>query len=100
MHPTIGHETGVMPWPVREPRCKHGSHQSGRATMPAASYDLSISAARADALVASVLQSSDEPSARQARQAIAAAIGAYSDLRHQRLGLVGAATTSRAVRRA
>ena len=34
--------------------------------MPLAPYDLSISAARADALFASPLQRSDEPSARQA----------------------------------
>src|SRR6266567_1239479 len=41
---------------------------------------LSISAARADALFASALQRSDEPSARQVRQAIAAAITAYASL--------------------
>src|SRR5215468_1350131 len=35
------------------------------------SYDLRISAARADALFAPPLQRSDKPSARQARQAIA-----------------------------
>jgi hypothetical protein len=40
-------------------------------------YDLSIRAARTDALFASALQRSDEPSARHVRQAIAAAIGAY-----------------------
>jgi hypothetical protein len=92
------YQTGVMPRPAREPRCHHGSHQSRRPTMSSASYDLSISAARADALFASVLQRSDEPSARQVRQAIAAAIGAYGDLRHQRLDLVGAgAPASRAV---
>jgi len=45
--------------------------------MPSAPYDLSISAARADALVASPLQRSDEPSTRQVRQAIATAIPAY-----------------------
>ena len=45
--------------------------------MPLAPYDLSISAARADALFASPLQRSDEPSARQVRQAIATAIAAY-----------------------
>jgi hypothetical protein len=39
--------------------------------------DLSISAARADALFASALPRSGEPGARQVRQAIAAAIGAY-----------------------
>jgi hypothetical protein len=40
-------------------------------------YDLSISAAWADALFASALQRSGEPSAGQVRQAVAAAIGAY-----------------------
>ena len=45
--------------------------------MPSAPYDLGISAARADALFAPPLQRSDEPSARQARQAIATAIAAY-----------------------
>src|SRR5260370_28709400 len=45
--------------------------------MPSAPYHLSISAARADALFASPLQRSDEPSARQVRQAIATAIAAY-----------------------
>src|SRR5579863_1998703 len=45
--------------------------------MPSAPYDLSISAARATALFASPLQRSDEPSARQVRQAIATAIAAY-----------------------
>ena len=45
--------------------------------MPSAPYDLSISAARADALFASPLQRSDEPGARQVRQAIATAIAAY-----------------------
>jgi hypothetical protein len=38
---------------------------------------VSISTARADALFASALQRSDEPSAAQVRQAIAAAIGAF-----------------------
>ena len=42
--------------------------------MPSAPHDLSISAARADALFASPLQRSDEPSARQVRRAIATAI--------------------------
>ena len=41
-------------------------------------YDLSISAARANALFASALQHSTEPSARQVRQAIASASGAYA----------------------
>jgi|SRR5277367_253698 len=45
--------------------------------MPTAPHGLSISAARADALFASPLQRSDEPSARQVRQAIATAIAAY-----------------------
>jgi len=42
--------------------------------------DLSNSAARADALFASALQRSDEPSARQVEQAVAAAIGAFGEL--------------------
>jgi len=45
--------------------------------MPSAATDLSISAARADALFASPLQRSDQPSARQVRQAIVTAIAAY-----------------------
>ncbi len=45
--------------------------------MPSAPYHLSISAARAGALFASPLQRSDEPSARQVRQAIATAIGVH-----------------------
>jgi len=45
--------------------------------MSSAPYDLSISAARTGALFASPLQRSDEPSARQIRQAIATAIGAH-----------------------
>lgn len=45
--------------------------------MPSAPYHLSISAARAGALFASSLQRSDEPSARQVRQAIATTIGAH-----------------------
>ena len=43
--------------------------------MPSAPYHLSISGARDGALFASPLQRSDEPSARQVRQAIATAIG-------------------------
>jgi len=43
-------------------------------------HDLSIGAARADALFASALQCSDEPTARQVRQAIAAATRAFGDL--------------------
>ena len=42
--------------------------------------DLTVSAARADALFASVLQCSDEPSQDQVRQAIAVSIGAIGDL--------------------
>jgi hypothetical protein len=48
--------------------------------MRSAPCDLSISAARADALFASALQRSDEPSARQVEQAVAAAIGALGEL--------------------
>jgi hypothetical protein len=44
--------------------------------MCSAPYDLSPAAARADALFASALQRSDEPSATQVRQAIAAVTGA------------------------
>ncbi len=45
--------------------------------MQSRTYDLSISIARADALFASALQRSDEPSAAQVRQAIAAAVRAF-----------------------
>ena len=48
--------------------------------MSSAPYDLSISGVRADALFASALQRSDEPSARQVRQATAAAIGVFGAL--------------------
>jgi hypothetical protein len=48
--------------------------------MRSAPYDLSISAARADALFASALQRSDQPSAVQVKQAIAAATRAFGDL--------------------
>src|SRR5260370_4256161 len=48
--------------------------------MRSAPYDLSISAARADALFASALQCSEEPSAAQVRQAIVTTIRAYGDL--------------------
>ena len=48
--------------------------------MRSALFDLSTSAARADALFASALQCSDEPSAMQVRQAIAAATRALGDL--------------------
>jgi len=43
------------------------------------SYHLSLSAARADALFASPLQRSADPSPWQVRQAIAAAVAAYGD---------------------
>ena len=45
--------------------------------MRSASYDPSISTVRADALFASALQRSDEPSAVQVGQAIAAAVRAF-----------------------
>ena len=45
--------------------------------MSSAPYDPTISAARADALFASPLQRSDEPSAGQVRQAIATAVGVH-----------------------
>ena len=45
--------------------------------MRSTTYDLTISTARADALFASALQRSDEPSAAQVNQAIAAAIAAF-----------------------
>jgi len=45
--------------------------------MRSATYDLTISTARADALFASALQRSDEPSAAQVNQAVAAAIAAF-----------------------
>src|SRR5260370_16000961 len=45
-----------------------------------APYDLSVDVARADALFASVLQISDEPSAVQVQQAIDAATSALGDL--------------------
>ena len=48
--------------------------------MRSAPGQLSLSAARADALFASTLQRSDEPSAVQVKQAIAAATRAYGDL--------------------
>jgi hypothetical protein len=46
--------------------------------MPSAPYDLSISVARAGALFALPLPRSDEPRARQVRQAITTAIGVHS----------------------
>jgi hypothetical protein len=45
--------------------------------MRSATYDLSISTVRADALFASALQRSDQPGAAQVEQAIAAAVRAY-----------------------
>jgi len=48
--------------------------------MWSASYDLNIDAARADALFASVLQISDEPSAVQVKQAIDAVTSTLGDL--------------------
>src|SRR5262249_15225260 len=45
--------------------------------MRSATYDLTISTARADALFASTLQRSDEPSAAQIHQAIASAVAAF-----------------------
>ena len=45
--------------------------------MRSATYDLTISTARADALFASPLQRSDEPSPAQVQQAIAAALAAF-----------------------
>jgi hypothetical protein len=48
--------------------------------MWSAPYDLSVDAARADALFASVLQISDEPSAVQVKQAIDAATCTLGDL--------------------
>ena len=48
--------------------------------MRSAPYDVSVSAIRADALFASALQCSDQPSAVQVKQAIAAATLALGDL--------------------
>jgi hypothetical protein len=48
--------------------------------MPSTLCDLGNSDAWADALFASVLQASDEPSDGQVRQAIAEAVGAFGDL--------------------
>ena len=48
--------------------------------MRSAPYDPSRSVARADALFASALQRSDQPSAAQVKQAIAAATRAFGDL--------------------
>ena len=45
--------------------------------MRSATYDSSISTVRAEALFASALQRSDEPSAAQVGQAIAAAVRAF-----------------------
>ena len=48
--------------------------------MRCAPYDLSVSAGWADALFASALQRSDQPSAGQVKQAVAAAMAAFGDL--------------------
>ena len=48
--------------------------------MRSAPSDLSNSAARAEALFASALQRSDEPSAWQVEQAVTAAIGAFGEV--------------------
>jgi hypothetical protein len=48
--------------------------------MPSTPYDLCSSDAWADALFASALQGSDEPSEGQVRRAIAEAVGAFGDL--------------------
>src|SRR3974390_494805 len=53
------------------------SCQLRRPTMRSATYDSGISTMRADALFASALQPSDEPSAAQVGQAIAAAVRAF-----------------------
>ena len=45
--------------------------------MRSTTYDLTISTARADALFASTLQRSDQPTAAQVQQAIAAAVAAF-----------------------
>lgn len=45
--------------------------------MRPAAHHLSVSAARADALFASTLQCSDEPTARQVRRAVTAAVRAF-----------------------
>ena len=45
--------------------------------MQSPAYDLTISTARADALFASPLQRSDEPTPAQVHQAIAAAVAAF-----------------------
>jgi hypothetical protein len=45
--------------------------------MRSATYDLTISTARADALFASTMQRSDEPTAAQVHGAIAAALAAF-----------------------
>jgi hypothetical protein len=45
--------------------------------MRSATYDLTISTVRADALFASAVQRSDQPTANQVRQAIAAALATF-----------------------
>lgn len=51
--------------------------QSRRPKMRSATYDLTISTARADALFASALQRSDQPTVAQVHGAIAAALAAF-----------------------
>jgi hypothetical protein len=48
--------------------------------MRSALHDLGVAATRADALFASALQRSDEPSAGQVQRAVAASIRAFGDL--------------------
>jgi hypothetical protein len=48
--------------------------------MRPAMHHLSISVIRADALFVSALQRGDHPSAREVRQAVAAAVGAFGQL--------------------
>jgi hypothetical protein len=48
--------------------------------MRSAPYDLNMSAVRADALFASTLQRSDQPTAMQVQRAITAATSAFGDL--------------------
>src|ERR1700745_1778797 len=59
------------PWRIPE------VHESRRPKMRSATYDLTISTARADALFASALQRSDEPTTQQVHGAIVAALAAF-----------------------
>src|SRR5690349_8456006 len=54
-----------------------GSQRSRRLMMRPAMHHLSISAIQADALFVSALQRADHPSAREVRQAVATAVGAF-----------------------